>query len=82
MLKAAAVGDSKSPPTTGWKFYNCDTAEYEDDATATCTLSEVPSPPCLLTLTLTGSAKEFQARCEGEYKSTGLFCNGRQVTVI
>ena len=82
MLKAAAEGDSKRPPATGWKFYNLEAAEYEDDATATCTLSEVPSPPCLLTLTLTGSAKEFQGNCEGEYKSTGLFSNGRQVIVI
>merc|ERR1712037_857601 len=36
-------------------------------------------PPCCLTVSLSGAAKEAQGECEGEYKSTGLVSAGREV---
>jgi len=43
-----------------------------------CSLPE-SSPPCCLTLTLSGAAKKAFGHCEGEYRSTGLISAGRKV---
>ena len=55
--------------------------KYEDDPTLTCRLPPT-SPPCCLTVSLSGPAKEAQGKCEGVYMSTGLFSLGREVTTI
>ena len=95
-LKASVGGEPNQPPTTGWKFYNRDTGYYnedqslkfenwdtddwEDDPTLSCTIPST-SPPCCLTVSLSGAAKEAQGKCEGEYKSTGLVSMGRKVNI-
>ena len=68
------------PPTTGWLFYNRETGHFEEDPSLTCSLPST-SPPCCLTVTLTGAAKEACGDCEGEYKSTGLISMGRPVNI-
>ena len=76
----ASVGPvPNQPPTTGWKFYN--DCEYEADEGLTCRVF-ASSLPCCLTVSLSGAAKEAQAKCEGEYKSTGLVSKGRPVITI
>ena len=72
--------EPNQPPSTGWKFYNWDTG-YEVDTTISCSIY-VNSPPCCLTVTLSGAAKEAHGKCEGEYKSTGLISMGRPVIFI
>ena len=77
-MKARAYADDPNkPPIAGWQFYNYD-GELLDDETLTCRVASV-SPPCRLTVSLNGSAKEVQGQCGGEYKSTGLTSLGRQV---
>ena len=80
-LKASVEADSFLPPTTGWLFYNWETRDFEEDPSLTCSFSS-PSPPCCLTVTLSGAAKEAQGDCEGEYKSTELISMGRKVNII
>ena len=76
-LKANVGADPFLPPTTGWLFYR----EYlKEDPSLTCTLPST-SPPCCLTVTLSGAAKEAQGDCEGEYNSTGLISMGRKVNL-
>ena len=78
-------------PSSGWKFINqdtdtdsdsdsgSDTDNFEEDPSVTCS-RPAGSPPCSVTLKLSGLAKDFQGKCEGEYKDTGLRSMGRQVT--
>ena len=81
LLKASVAGESDQLPSTGWKFYNWDTQDYESEKTLTCPVY-VNSPPCFLTVSLSGAAKEAQGKCEGEYISTGLVSMGRPVIII
>ena len=64
------------PPTTGWLFYNGE--DFKEDPYLTCSLPST-SPPCCLTVTLKGAAKEVQGKCEGKYNSSGLVSAGREV---
>ena len=80
-LKASVGAVPNQPPSTGWKFYNYDTKEYEADELISCR-DFVSSPPCCLTISLSGAAKESRAKkCEGEYKSTGLVSAGKLVMI-
>ena len=81
MLKASVGVVPNQPPPTGWKFYNPDTKEYEPDELIGCR-DFVSSPPCCLTISLSGAAKEFQGKCEGEYESTGLVSRGKPVMIV
>ena len=72
-LKASVGGEPNRPPKSGWKFLDQD---YKEDPSLTCT--DI-SAPCCLTVSLSGPAKEAQGKCEGEYQSTGLMRNGKQV---
>ena len=77
-LLNANVGDDPTiPPSTGWQFLG--QSNSEEDPSLTCT-QPADSPPCSVTLKLSGLAKDFQGKCEGEYKDTGLRSAGRQVT--
>ena len=76
-LKTREDTDPFIPPSTGWLFNNY--RDFEEDPSLTCSLPST-SPPCCLTVTLSGAAKEAHGHCEGEYKSTGLTSMGRQVT--
>ena len=69
------------PPSTGWKFYNPYIKEYQTDELVSC-CNFVNMPPCCLTISLSGAAKEAQGKCEGEYKSTGLVSAGRLVMIV
>ena len=71
-------GEPNQPPTTGWKFLDKNTGKYDEDPSLRCTIPPT-SPPCCLTVSLSGAAKEAQGKCEGEYKSTGLVSMGREV---
>ena len=75
-LKASATASPNQPPSTGWEFYTWMTREWLADETIS---SQVSSPPCCLTVSLSGAAKEAKGECEGEYKSTGLVSMGREV---
>ena len=78
-MLSASVGDNPTvPPITGWQFYNFDTEEDEEDLSVTCHILS-NSPSCILTVSLTGLAKEFQPECEGEYEDIGFKSSGRQV---
>ena len=80
-LKASVGVEPNQPPSTGWKFFNVYTCEYVFDATISCSIY-VNSPPCCLTVTLSGAAKEVQGKCEGEDESTGLISRGWPVIII
>ena len=80
-MKARAAAEANKPPITGWRFNNLETEEFEDDESLTCCVAS-PSPPCRLTVSLSGSAKKFRGKCEGEYRSTGLTSFGRQVLLF
>ena len=86
-LKASVGVEPNQPPSTGWKFWGVG-GGWEVDATICCNIY-VNSPPCCLTVTLSGAAKEAHGffgkpirNCEGEYKSTGLMSMGRPVIFI
>ena len=70
------------PPTTGWlfKINKWWTGEFKKDPYLNCTLPST-LPPCCLTVTLQGAAKEAHGDCEGEYKSIGLISMGREVSI-
>ena len=51
------------------------------DSTMTCSLP-TPIPPCRLTLSLSGEAKELHGQLEGTYTDTGLVSHGRPVIVL
>ena len=77
-LKASVGDDPAILPSIGWKFINRETNNFEEDSSVRCT-PPPDSPPCSVTLKLSGLAKDFQGKCEGEYKDTGLRSMGRQV---
>ena len=81
-LKASVGAVPNQPPSTSWNFFNYDTHKREVDESLSCSSIFVSSPPCCLTISLSGAAKEFQGKCEGEYKSTGLVSMGREVIII
>ena len=87
----ASEANSFLPPTTSWLLYNGEDEDeededkvdkheedFEEDPSLICSLLS-HSPPCCLTVTLSGAAKEAHGDCEGEYKSTGLISMGRKV---
>ena len=78
-MKASVGDDPALLPSSGWKFKNRDAGKFEEDPSVTCS-RPADSPPCSVTLRLSGLAKDFQGKCEGEYKDTGLRSMGRQVT--
>ena len=88
-LLASVGGEHDQPPSTGWKFRDWDTKDYDTlttrewgvDETVSCQVF-VNTPPCCLTVSLSGAAKEVQGQCEGEYKSTGLVSAGRPVMIL
>ena len=80
-LKASVRVESNQPPSTGWKFYNMVTKEWKVNAIISCSIY-VNSPPCCLTVSLSGKALEAQGRVQGVYKSTGLISMGRPVIFI
>ena len=63
-MKANVGGEPNQPPTTGWEFLNFDTGKYDEDPSLRCTIPST-SPPCCLTVSLSGAAKEAQGECEG-----------------
>ena len=77
-LRTRAGEDPTLPPSAGWQFYG--QGEFEEDPSVRCRALPAGSPPCSVTLKLSGLAKDFQGKCEGEYKDTGLRSFGRQVT--
>ena len=80
-LKATLEIDPFILPTTGWLFFNWKTKVFEEDPSLRCSLPST-SPPCCLTVTLSGAAKEAHGGCEGEYKSTSLVSMGRPVNIF
>ena len=87
-LKTRGEVDPFLPPTTGWLFYKGREVfevykagrDFEEDPSLTCSLPS-SSPPCCLTVTLSGAAKEACGDCDGEYKSTGLISMEREVNM-
>ena len=73
---ASVGGEPNKPPTNRWKFWSW--GNYNEDPSLSCTIPST-SPSCCLTVSLSGAAKEAQAKCEGEYKSTGLVSAGTEV---
>ena len=73
-LRASVGDDPTIPPAYGWHFWNGEM--FED---LICSAPQGDSPPCKITVSLTGLAKEAQGECEGDYKDTGLTSSGRQV---
>ena len=86
VLKATVQENPLIPPTTGWKF-NPDlnptltTKEYEEDPQLRCS-STPTSSSCIVTVSLSGEAKEFQGECIGQYNDTGLRSAGKKVIQI
>ena len=80
LLKAKVGEDPLIPLSDGWQVIDMDTDEFEEDPSVRCKALPAGSPPCSVTLKLSGLAKDFQGKCEGEYKDTGLRSFGRQVT--
>ena len=78
-LKAGAGEDPTLLPSAGWQFLKRP-GEFKEDSSVRCRALPAGSPPCSVTLKLSGLAKDFQGKCEGEYKDTGLRSFGRQVT--
>ena len=79
-LKTSKEAGCFLPPTKGWLF-NKGRQHFDEDPSLRCSLPST-SPPCCLTVTLCGAAKEAHGDCEGEYKSTGLISMGREVSII
>jgi len=78
-LEASVGGEPNQPPTSSWIFDSESMGDrWVEDPTVSCTIPST-SPPCCLTVSLSGAAKEAQGKCEGEYKSTGLVSTGREV---
>ena len=78
MLRVPAGEDPSVPPPTGWKFYNGFTKTYDEDPNLNCGTLDT-SPPCCISVNLSGLAKDFQGECEGEYKDTGMSSCGWKV---
>ena len=85
VLKSSVRGNPNQPPRTGWLFFKeskvAGENHYKEDPSLTCTIP-VDSPPCCLTVSLSGPAKKAHGDCEGEYKSTELMSMGRPVSII
>ena len=79
VLKANLEGNPLLLPSTGWQFHKGQ-GKFEEDPSVRCRALPADSPPCSVTLKLSGRAKDFQGKCEGEFKDTGLRNRGRQVT--
>ena len=83
-MTAGVGADPLLPPTTGWQFYDWDRnlnfKEKKEDSTLECSFPTA-SPPCCITVSLSGPAREAHGDCEGEYKSTGLISMGRPVNI-
>ena len=79
VLKANVGADSLLPPTTGWLFKNWGTGHFEEDKSLACAPPQASSPPCCLTIHLTGPARDAVGQCEGVYHSTELMSMGRKV---
>ena len=74
----SSLGDNPNiVPTTGWQFGNRDTQKYEIDPLFECH-PLTASPPCKVTVSLSGLAKETEGECQGEYKETGLMSRGKK----
>ena len=71
------------PPFSGWMVKDWDTSanRYVPDSTMTCCIPTA-TPPCCLTLTLSGEARELHGRLEGTYTDTGLVSMGRPVIIL
>ena len=81
-LKASVVEDEPDQhPSAGWKFYTWITKEYDCDESLICT-EFLNAPPCHLTITLSGRAKELQGECGGEYEPTEMISVGRTVIIF
>ena len=82
-FKATMTAGPNQPPSSGWMVKDWDTSanRHVPDSTMTCSI-RTPTPPCCLTLTLSGEAKELHGRLEGTYKDTGLVSMGRPVIVL
>ena len=78
-LKASAGDDPLHPPTTGWLFKNWAENKFEEDKSLTCAPLDTSSPPCCVTVHLSGPAREAVGQCEGVYYSTDLMSAGRKV---
>ena len=78
VLKASAGDDPLHPPTTGWLFKNWE-LEFEEDKSLTCAPLDTSSPPCCVTVHLSGPAREAVGQCEGVYRTTELISWGRKV---
>ena len=84
VLKAAAGEDPTIPPSTGWQRILKQRRTWDlflEEPSVRCTARPAGLPPCSVRLKLSGLEKDFQGKCEGEYKDTGLRSMGRQVTV-
>ena len=82
LLKASVVdGETIQPPSAGWKYLNVNTEEYDSDESLICS-AFVNAPPCHLTITLSGRAKELQGECGGEYEPTEMISVGRTVIIF
>ena len=82
-LKAKVGSNPDQPPIFGWQFFNFDTYKCEKDSRLSCSApTPASSLSCCLKVSLSGAAKEAQAKCEGEYKSTGLVSMGREVISV
>ena len=82
-FKAPMTAGPNQPPFSGWMVKDWDTSanRYVPDSTMTCCIP-TPTPPCCLTLTLSGEAKELHGRLEGTYTDTGLVSMGRPVIIF
>ena len=78
-LKASVGDDPLHPPTTGWLFKNWARDEFEEDKSLTCAPLDTSSPPCCVTVHLSGPAREAVGQCEGVYRTTELMSAGRKV---
>ena len=78
-LNANVGADPLLPPTSRWLFNNQDTYNFEEDESLACAPPEASSPPCCLTVHLTGPAKDAVGQCEGVYQSTELISSGKKV---
>ena len=78
MLSVQSGDNPAIPPISGWKFYNGITEKDEEDQNLTCDIP-LASPPCCISVSLSGQAKDFQGECEGEYKDTGMSSSGWKV---
>ena len=68
-LKSSKEVNPFLPPTTGW-WFNKGRGFFEEDLSLTCSPPS-NSPPCCLTVTLSGAAKEVQEHWVGQHGKAG-----------